>query len=299
MDNLFQPFVQTTSGIQTKDGTGLGLTISRQFVRLLGGDIHFTSSLGQGSTFSFDIQVNLAPALKVVPKLSKGRVIKLAADQPPYRILTVDDRKENRDLIVQLLGGVGFEVETASNGQEAIAMWQTWQPHLIWMDMRMPVINGYDATKEIRAREKNLSIPNHRTVIIALTASAFEEQQASILAAGCDDLVRKPFREQLIFEKIAEYLQVRYIYAEESSENETDKKLENIQSSTLDVHSCLMEMPAEWIAELNQAAIEVDAERILQLIERIPQAHSALAEELANLVRSFCFDEILNLIASI
>ncbi|WP_341529433.1 PAS domain S-box protein [Nostoc sp. UHCC 0302] len=299
MDNLFQPFVQTTSGIQTKEGTGLGLTISRQFVRLLGGDIHFTSSLGQGSTFSFEIQVNLAPALKVVPKLSKGRVIKLAADQPLYRILTVDDRKENRDLIVQLLSGVGFEVETASNGQEAIAMWQTWQPHLIWMDMRMPVINGYDATKEIRAREKNLSIPNHRTVIIALTASAFEEQQASILAAGCDDLVRKPFREQLIFEKIAEYLQVRYIYAEENNENETDKKLENIQSSTLDVYSCLMKMPAEWIAELNQAAVEVDAERILQLIERIPQANSTLAEELANLVRSFCFDEILNLIASL
>ncbi|MCC5643619.1 PAS domain S-box protein [Nostoc sp. CHAB 5824] len=294
MNNLFQPFVQTTSGIQTKEGTGLGLTISRQFVRLLGGDIHLTSSLGQGSTFSFDIQVNLAAAFKAAPKLSKGRVLKLAADQPSYRVLVVDDRKENRDLIVQLLGSIGFEIQAANNGQEAIAIWQTWQPHLIWMDMRMPVMNGYDATKEIRAREKN-TITNLRTVIIALTASAFEEQQASILAAGCDDLVRKPFREQVIFEKIAEYLQVRYICAEESSEDRTDNNLENIRFSILDLRSAITVMPTQWVTELNQAAVEVDAERIFQLIEQIPQTHSTLAEKLANLVRSFCFDEIIGL----
>ena len=312
MNNLFQPFVQTTSGIQTNEGTGLGLTISRQFVRLLGGDIHFTSTLGQGSTFSFDIQVNLAAALKVPPKLSKGRVIGLAADQPSYRILVVDDRQENRDLIVQLLGSVGFEVDAASNGQEAIAMWQNWQPHLIWMDMRMPIINGYDATKQIRARERkdaeamrrsdterDVAASSFRTVIIALTASAFEEQQASILAAGCDDLIHKPFREQVIFEKIAEYLRVRYICAEENSENVTNNKLENIQFSILDLHSAITVMPTAWLEELNQAAVEVDAERIFQLIEHVPHTHSGLAETLANLVRSFCFDEIIELISSL
>ncbi|WP_315787990.1 PAS domain S-box protein [Fischerella sp. JS2] len=294
MENLFQPFVQTTSGIQTKEGTGLGLTISRQFVRLLGGEIHFSSTLGQGSTFSFDIQVNLASALKVAPKLSKGRVIGLAADQPSYRILVVDDRPENRDLIVQLLGSVGFEVDAANNGQEAIARWQNRQPHLIWMDMRMPIMNGYDATKEIRAREKTTAT-NFRTVIIALTASAFEEQQASILAVGCDDLIRKPFREQVIFEKIAEYLQVRYVYAEDSSDNVTSNQSENIQSSIVDLHSAITVMSAAWLEEVNQAAVEVDAERIFQLIEQIPQTHSDLAENLANLVRSFCFDEIIEL----
>ncbi|MEH2304230.1 PAS domain S-box protein [Nostoc sp.] len=293
MNNLFQPFVQTTSGIQTKEGTGLGLTISRQFVRLLGGDIYLTSTPKQGSTFSFDIQVNLAAALKVSPRLNKGRVIELAAGQPSYRILVVDDRKENRDLIVQLLGSIGFEIKAANNGQEAIAMWQTWQPHLIWMDMRMPVMNGYDATKEIRARERNTNA-NHRTVIIALTASAFEEQQASILAAGCNDLVRKPFREQVIFEKIAEYLQVRYICTEESSEDTTDNNLKNIQFSILDLRSAITIMPAQWVTELNQAAVEVDAERIFQLIEQIPPTHSPLAEKLTNLVRSFCFDEIID-----
>ncbi|MDZ8107640.1 MAG: PAS domain S-box protein [Nostoc sp. DedQUE12a] len=316
MNNLFQPFVQTSSGIQTKEGTGLGLTISRQFVRLLGGDIHITSTPGQGSIFSFDIEVNLIPALKATPKLGKGRVIQLAANQPDYRILVVDDRKENCDLIVQLLGSVGFNTKIANNGQEAIAIWQNWQPHLIWMDMRMPVMNGYDATKEIRARERDAKIgrqgdaetfvlpasprprvpvSSFRTVIIALTASAFEEQQASILAAGCDDLVRKPFREQVIFEKMAEYLHVDYIYAEQISENTTEKKPDNIQSPILDLHSAIEMMPAEWIAQLNQAAIEVDAERIFQLIEQIEPNYSYFAEELANLVRNFCFDEIIDL----
>ncbi|MBD2677270.1 MULTISPECIES: PAS domain S-box protein [Nostoc] len=294
MNNLFQPFVQTSSGIQTKEGTGLGLTISRQFVRLLGGDIHITSTPGKGSIFSFDIEVNLIPALKATPKLGKSRVIQLAANQPDYRILVVDDRKENCDLIVQLLGSVGFNTKIANNGQDAIAIWQNWQPHLIWMDMRMPVMNGYDATKEIRARERNIDT-NHRTVIIALTASAFEEQQASILAAGCDDLVRKPFREQVIFEKMAEYLHVDYIYAEQISENATEKKPDNIQSPILDLHSAIAMMPAEWISQLNQAAIEVDAERIFQLIEQIEPTHSNFAEELTNLVRNFCFDEIIDL----
>lgn len=294
MDNLFQPFVQTTSGIQTKEGTGLGLTISRQFVQLLGGDIHFTSTQGQGSTFSFDIPVNLVAALPVASNLSKGRVISLAANQPAYRILVVDDRKENCELIVQLLTSVGFTVKAAINGQEAIAIWENWQPHLIWMDMRMPIINGYDATQEIRAREKSKNI-NSRTIIIALTASAFEEQQASILAVGCDDLVRKPFQEQVIFEKIANFLQVRYIHAEVNSTDIIDKQPENFQFTTSDLRSAIMLMPTDWIAELNQAAIEVEAERIFQLLEQIPSTHSYLVEQLANLVRRFCFDEIIEL----
>jgi two-component system sensor histidine kinase/response regulator len=282
-----------------KEGTGLGLTISRQFVRLLGGDIRFTSILGQGSTFCFDVQVTLAEPLAVTPKLTQGRVLRLADDRPPCRVLVVDDRQENRDLILQLLGSVGFEMNAANNGLEAIALWQTWQPHLILMDMRMPVMNGYEATKEIRARESsrdNLPLPDFRTVIIALTASAFEEQRASILSAGCDDLVRKPFREQVIFEKIAEHLPVRYIYAQENSEAEIDRKQENLESSILDHLQAIAHMPAEWIAQLHQAAIEVDAERIFQLIQQIPPTHSALAEKLTNLVSCFCFDEILDLI---
>jgi signal transduction histidine kinase/DNA-binding response OmpR family regulator len=306
MGNLFQPFVQTTSGIEAREGTGLGLTISRQFVRLMGGDIYLISTVGKGSTFRFDIQVTLAEAKAVAPTLTHGRVLQLAPDQPTYRILVVDDRPEGRDLIAQLLGTVGFETRTATNGQEAVQQWQQWHPHLIWMDMRMPVMDGYEATRQIREKEArgrgisthSLNPPLHQpTVIIALTASAFEEERASILAAGCDDFVRKPFREQVIFVKMAEYLGVQYAYEQNTNSQGLQKQTsrgdrKNLTSDDLAV------MPADWVTQLNQAALEVDADQILQLIEEIPATHLDLADGLTDLVSRFGFDEILELSAA-
>jgi len=306
MGNLFQPFVQTTSGIEAREGTGLGLTISRQFVRLMGGDIYLISTVGKGSTFRFDIQVTLAEAKAVAPTLTHGRVLQLAPDQPTYRILVVDDRPEGRDLIAQLLGTVGFETRTATNGQEAVQQWQQWHPHLIWMDMRMPVMDGYEATRQIREKEARgrgnsthpLNPVQHQpTVIIALTASAFEEERASILAAGCDDFVRKPFREQVIFVKMAEYLGVQYAYEQNTNSQGLQKQTsrgdrKNLTSDDLAV------MPADWVTQLNQAALEVDADQILQLIEEIPATHLDLADGLTDLVSRFGFDEILELSAA-
>ncbi|MBF2008215.1 MAG: PAS domain S-box protein [Chlorogloeopsis fritschii C42_A2020_084] len=300
--NLFKPFVQTMSGIETHEGTGLGLTISRQFVNLMGGDIEVSSILGQGSTFRFGVQVTLADSGDVTPQFNHGRVLKIAPEQPNYRILVVDDRKENRDFIMQLLSSVGFEVEAAINGQEAVQRWQTWQPQLVFMDMHMPVMSGYEATREIRDREKggaeeqreNLFASRIRTVIIALTASAFEEQKATILAAGCDDLVRKPFREQVLFEKIAQHLGVRYLYAQQP---EAMQAQENYSQASPEIQFSQLSaiMSAQWLAQLRQAALEVDGDRILQLVEQIPETHSVLAEGMTDLVRRFCFDEILEL----
>lgn len=288
MEHLFQPFVQTTSGTQAREGTGLGLTISRQFVQLMGGDIHLNSTVGQGTTFYFEVPVTLAEATTQAAYTTTRRVLKLAANQPIYKILVVDDRQENRDLIEQLLQSVGFEVYAANNGEEAIAQWQTYQPNLIWMDMRMPVMDGYDATRRIR----QLQSADSKCIIIALTASAFEEQQASIIAAGCDDFVRKPFREQVLFDKMAQHLGLRYIYAQEdveASKNETISSLTSLQPS------CLQVMSSEWIAQLNQAALTVDGEQILQLIEQIPAPYRALATGLTEMVNNFCYDEILSL----
>ncbi|MFB2835300.1 PAS domain S-box protein [Floridanema evergladense] len=289
IDNLFQPFVQTTSGAQAREGTGLGLTISRQFTRLMGGDIYVKSILGVGSTFSFDIKIALAESSEVAPLSTNRRVLKIAPNQPNYRILVVDDRSENRDIIAQLLGSIGFEVRTANNGQEAIACWENWQPHLIWMDMRMPIMDGYEATRQIRNKANNSSI---FTKIIALTASAFEEQRTTIITAGCDDLVSKPFREQVIFDKLTEHIGVRFIYAEES---ENQKAEETVVSGKDLKPSDLSVMPSEWLAELHQASLEVDAEKINQLITQIPPSHQLLIEGLTDLVRRFCFDEIYEL----
>jgi two-component system sensor histidine kinase/response regulator len=299
LENLFQPFVQTSSGNQSREGTGLGLAISQQFVQLMGGSIGVTSTLGQGSVFSFDVPVLLAdPASVPAPAVSR-QVVGLAPNQPTYRILVVDDRPENRDLVTQLLLNVGFAVRTASNGQEAIAQWQAWHPHLIWMDMRMPVMDGYEATRRIRDIESRVLLcVRDTTKIIALTASAFDEQQSIMLAAGCDDLVIKPFREAVIFEKMATHLGVQYIYAEEP---QTDTEAGSPVESPIPVPPFTLSpdafhaMPLEWVNQLQQAALAVDGDQIRHLIAQIPESDRPLAEALAHLVQQYQFDEILEL----
>ncbi|MBW4491275.1 MAG: PAS domain S-box protein [Trichocoleus desertorum ATA4-8-CV12] len=305
IDSLFQPFVQTSSGTQAREGTGLGLTISRQFVQLMGGELEVSSTLNQGSVFSFYVPLTLAvSSVELAQSGVRGRVLHLAPNQPTYRILVVDDRLENCKLMEQLLQMVGFETALASNGQEAIAQWESWQPHLIWMDMRMPVMDGYEATRQIRHLEVTTPARSHRTVIIALTASAFEEQRATILASGCDDLVRKPFRETVIFDKIAAYLGVEYLYEPAETDPKPTKRFAAIADRSTSSPSpqpqnlkCedLMVMPPEWIAELHAAATRVNANLVLQLLARIPENHSLLASRLQDLVKHYRFDTLVEL----
>jgi PAS domain S-box-containing protein len=146
LENLFKPFVQTESGIQSQEGTGLGLPISQKFIQLMGGDITVNSKLGEGTLFQFDIQTSSVEAIELQVKESSQQVIGLEAGQPDYRILIVEDKLESRRLMVELLSSVGFQVNEASNGREAIELYQSWSPHLIWMDIRMPIMNGYEAT---------------------------------------------------------------------------------------------------------------------------------------------------------
>ncbi|MBD2092893.1 GAF domain-containing protein [Microcoleus sp. FACHB-1515] len=209
--DLFEAFTQTEIGRNSQEGSGLGLPISRNFVQLMGGDITVSSTVGVGTVFAFEIEVarsTLPPQLPC-PR-SAHRVVGLAADQPSYRILVVEDQWANRQLLVKLLESVGFQVESAQNGQEAIAIYQRWQPHLIWMDMRMPVMDGYEATRQIKAN--SAADP---PVILALTANAFEEERLVALSIGCDDFIRKPFEETLVLDKIAEHLSIRYTYADD------------------------------------------------------------------------------------
>lgn len=294
IDKLFQPFFQTASAAQAREGTGLGLTISRQFIQLMGGEIHLKSEVGQGSSFSFEIAIapGTPPSIEANPTRAQGRVLSLRPGQPQYRVLIVDDKFDNQDLLTQLLSSVGFETRTAADGQEAILQWQQWHPHLIWMDMRMPVLDGYEATRQIRTLEASSTAPP--TIIIALTASAFEEQRWQILGAGCDDLVRKPFRERLIFDKMAEYLGVQYLYAEPETDPTTPEHNGESETSIL-TPAALRVMPETWIAQLQQAAVEVDAEQITQLITQIPAIQADLASRLSELLRNFGFDEILDL----
>ena len=283
LDTLFEAFTQTETGRQAEEGTGLGLPISRKFIQLMGGNITVKSTFGRGTVFKFQIITEPAIAAELQQAKSSKKVIGLQPNQPQYRILVVDDRWENRQIVLKLLEPIGFEVKEATNGKEAIEVWQSWQPDLIWMDMRMPVMNGYEATKYIKSHLKGQAVH-----IIALTASTFEEERVIVLSAGCDDFVRKPFRQEVMFEKIAEYLGVEYIY-EEAVLPTDDADTEFVFD-----YNSLTIMPPEWLSELEKAAGELDDEAIALLLAQIPDEHSALAVALQDKVDNFDFDDIVD-----
>ncbi|MBD2043690.1 PAS domain S-box protein [Microcoleus sp. FACHB-672] len=296
--SLFNAFVQTETGRKSMQGTGLGLPLSRQFVQMMGGKIAVSSQVAKGTIFTFDVLVNEVPEADEKSLSSSQRVIGLEPNQPTYRMLVVEDVQENRQLLLQLLEPLGFQVREAVNGEEAIALWSTWKPHLIWMDMRMPVMDGYKAARKIKALEQQSGgvEENNRsslagtssagkTKIIALTANAFEEQQAKILAAGCDDFMHKPFRESQLFDKIAQHLGVRYIYEED--EQSDSLQLEAPRKLT---PQDLSVMSPEWIAQLHQAILCADEALILKLIEHIPAAEASLAHTLTDLLNNFRLD---------
>ncbi|MEG4031051.1 MULTISPECIES: PAS domain S-box protein, partial [unclassified Microcoleus] len=292
--SLFKAFVQTDAGRKSQEGTGLGLPISRQFVQLMGGDITVSSTLNRGTIFSFDIHISSPEMAEVQPRQSRRRVIGLEPNQPSYRILVVDDKWESRLLLVNLLEPLGLEVREAENGQEAITIWETWKPHLIWMDMQMPVIDGYEATRQIKAK-----IQDEATPIVALTASAFEEERAIVLSSGCDDFVSKPFQEEVIFAKMAEHLGVQYIY--EDLPNFTLSQLEGQDLSvkegekTETLRTTLATMPTDWVRQLHHGAIDADAGLILSLVSTIPESDTFSAEIITDWIHNFRFDKITDL----
>jgi len=294
LGSIFDAFIQTHAGKVANEGTGLGLAISRKFVQFMGGEIQVSSQLNQGSTFSFEIPVHLADASDIEPVQTHRRVIGLAANQPCYRIIVADDKPENRQILVKLLTFPGLEVREAENGQEALTLWQEWQPHLIWMDMRMPVMDGYQATQQIRCQGDSKT-----PIIIALTAYASQSDRASALQADCNDYVTKPFQVETLFAKMEEYLGVRYVYADDqpqlsrTTQPETSVNVNQLTPERLSV------MPLSWIERLSEAAQLCDDEEIVSLIEQIPPDETLLITTLSHLAHNFQFYPIIQLAQAI
>ena len=282
---LFDPFVQSHSGVAAHEGTGLGLPISRQFVQLMGGDLGLVSRPGEGTTFEFVIEAEISEPTAVILEEPTRRVTGIAPGQPEYRILIVEDREYSRLLLRQLLESVGFLVAEAENGREAIEKFEAWQPHFIWMDMRMPVMNGYESTRHIRAL-----VHGQETYILALTASAFEGERINVLASGCDDFVRKPFREAEIFDKMTEYLGVQYLYDHQERRVIVPEygRIEEILTP-----AAISAMPDKWLAELNHAATRARADQITAVLAEIEVEYADIAYAFAQLVDDFQFDKIM------
>ena len=282
---LFEAFVQTKSGLTAHEGTGLGLTISREYVQLLGGELQVDSTVGEGSTFSFNISATLGDCDNAT-HYSQRKIVGLAPDQPNYRVLVVDDVAVNRKLLTHLLSSVGFEVQEATNGKEAIAQWKAWQPHLIWIDMQMPVMTGEEAARHIKTMN-----PHTPTKLIALTASAFEENKTTALDSGCDDFVSKPVQAETVFRKMSQHLGVRYEYdaiAPLHSERTT--------AAPMLTAELLSQASADWRYQLTQATLDLDDAAIIALTQQLPSEQSDLAKAVKQCVETLAYKKLLVLL---
>jgi CheY-like chemotaxis protein len=258
----------------------------------MGGDMHVASEVGQGTTFSFDIQVQITNATDVTSELPTCRAIGLEPGQTRYRMLIVDDKQDNRQLLMKLLSPFGFELLEAENGQEAIDILGKLKPHLIWMDMRMPVMDGYEATEKIRELKTSLPYP----VIIAVTASVFEENRAAVMAIGCDDIVVKPFQEEDIIAMLQKHLKVKFLYATDetlvTNDNlNNDKRI--LTSADFDA------LPKETLLKLKTSVATLEIDIVLAVVEEIRELNQPLADDLKKLVEGYRFDKLQKLLEGI
>ena len=286
LDKVFEAFTQVSSSIGVHEGTGLGLAITDRYIKLLGGSISVSSEVGKGSLFKFYLPVTLADKQEIATQTQiVKRVIGLQPNQPDYRILIVDDKSENLLLLKTLLQSVGFlEIKGATNGLEALEIFQCWYPHLIWMDMRMPILDGYEATQKIKAQPEG-----QKTIVIALTASAFEDDKKKVFESGCDDFLRKPYRESEIFDLLAKHLHINYQY-EETLIDETE------ESQTFDLTSeSLIQIPPAMREMLHQALIDLNVSKVEKYIENIELIDASIAHFLKKLANNFEYDKLLSL----
>lgn len=280
-ERIFQAFYQSPGSNGKAEGTGLGLTISRKFVRLMGGDITVVSMPGEGSTFSFSIP--LPPAVAVPKADSVARISGLSEGQTSPRILVAEDHPDNQLVVEQILSRIGCQVRIAANGQLAVELFQTWHPQLILMDIRMPVMDGYEAIRVIRSLPGGEKIP-----IVALTASVFEEERSEALAAGCNDLARKPIEENQLFEIISRLIGLRYEYAE---------SVPTALTATATAKADLSALPSEIRADLTRVVAMLDEEAVIPIVKRLRVEYPNEADVIMELLDGYRFDRIAELLS--
>jgi len=284
--NIFLPFTQVGEPQDGKSSSGLGLAICKQYIEFLGGQIGVTSEYGQRTVFFFEIPVSKATySVESSANIFNKDILGLVDGQKHYRLLIVEDRFENRLLLRNLLEPLDFAIREAVNGLEAVEQFEQWHPHLIWMDMRMPVMNGLEATRRIKAGK---SVAD--TLVIALTAHALEEERIEILEAGCDDFIRKPYRDTEIFNALSKHLGVRFIYSEEKSAARDEKELDKEQFEKI---------PPELIEKLHKAALLLDEELSLKAAGMISDYNHKLGEIVRRMVENLEYKKIIMVLDNI
>ena len=284
IDTIFRPFeqiVESQSDRTRQQGTGLGLTLVKQYVELMGGRVELESVLGEGSIFRFVISVEKASKkIEVKETEAHPQVTGLEPGQGEIRILIAEDQAANASLLLQLLELIGFKVKVGADGEEAIALFKEWKPQFIWMDRRMPVMDGIEATRIIRG------LPGgDRVKIVALTASVLRREQEELASLGFDDFIRKPFRANEIFDCLAKHLHLKYRHAEEEMTPVTTR---DKQESAVKVEM----LSSDAREALLKAVTLLDINAVNEAIEKIRESNGEAADLLAIYADSFDFSTL-------
>ncbi len=288
LEKIFSPFHQSGSYLQKAQGTGLGLSITKNLVTLMQGMIEVQSRLGEGSEFCVQLPLPVITTQAAQATTENTQTVRAyrCTTSPDYRykILIVDDKIENRGVLLNLLKPLNFSLQEAENGQQAVDIAQDWQPDLILMDLLMPVLDGFDATRQI------LTSPNlPKLPIIAISASVFGEHRQQSSAAGCCDFVGKPFQVRELLEVLGKHLALDWIYAEESSENNALREAEKLE-----------ELPPQAALEQLQAlAQRGHINGILSFLEELREQYPStqiLLNKIKVLAENFEDEQICNLV---
>lgn len=283
MEQLFLPFEQTSTGRKSGTGSGLGLAISRQFARIMGGDVTVVSELGKGSVFRFDIPVKTGAAQS---DTGNRRVLRLEAGQPKFRILIAEDDNDSKNFLVQMLDNIGFEVLQVSNGNEAVEAFISGKPQLILMDDSMPVMRGDEAIRLIRKSPGGASVK-----ILALTANASEETRQRFITAGTDDFMAKPFSQSDLFEKIRILSGIRYVYSDSCKEERiTQESVPVLTKEEMD------SLPADLRQQIRAATISCRHDQLLKLIQQVTEIAPETGETLRNMALRFDYNALIKLL---
>lgn len=235
--------------------------------------------------YVFDRMGKKGSEADIKEKLPMQCVIGLESGQAIPRVLVVEDIEKSRTLLVKILNTVGFDVKEAANGKEAVEIFNQWRPNFIWMDIRMLVMDGLEANRHIKKTDAGKS-----TIVAALTAHALEIEREHILAAGCDDFVRKPFREQDIFEVVARHLGLKYVYEAEQKDADPvkpDLEIDPQQLATL---------PPDLTNRLHRAVVELDKPRTLALINQVAEQDASIGSAFRMLAKKLDYGRLPRLL---
>jgi len=284
---IFGSFEQSKAG-REEWGTGLGLSISKKFAKLLYGDIEVESELGTGSEFKFTFKFEIGSKEETETKYDTRNVVGIKDSSRKIKLLIVDDRETNRDILVRMLSKIGFVTKECDNGASAIECAAKWKPDIILLDLIMPEMDGKEVIKRLR-QEPNGS--DYK--IIVLTASALEEDKKSVIKLGADTFLRKPFRQNDILEEIKKLTNIEYLF-------ENNQNSENTPIITNEyLKKEMSELTEDILKSIKNNILIGDIAELKRISNSLDQSNLSLSKHLASLIEEYEFERITKIIDSI